>query len=207
MDCQMPLVDGYEATRRIRAQQSAGERTPIVALTANALQGDRERCLAAGMDDYLAKPFSRAALEAILDRWVPVGGGGGAQSSRSLSPALGMAYIDSQALAEVQAMDHDGSLINGIIALYQQDGAALLLAIRGAYEREDAAALAFAAHTLKSSSGCVGARDVLSLCATFEARARTSGELCSIAELIALDTAFHASCAALSGYLTPSVAP
>jgi two-component system, sensor histidine kinase and response regulator len=207
MDCQMPLVDGYESTQRIRAQQPIAERTPIVALTANALHGDRERCLAAGMDDYLAKPFSRSALKVILDRWVPVDSGAGAETGRSTSPARDTACIDGQALAEVQAIDHDGTLVSGIIALYQQDGADLLRAIRVAYEHDDIAALAFAAHTLKSSSGCIGARDVLSLCATVETRARASGERCTAAELIALEDAFHASCVALSGYLQPDVMP
>lgn len=68
MDCRLPLMDGYEATRRIRQH---GAQLPIIALTANALQGDRERCLAAGMNDYLSKPFKRTDLQRILQRWLP----------------------------------------------------------------------------------------------------------------------------------------
>ena len=70
LDCRLPVVDGYEATRRIR-QLPQGRDLPIIALTANALQGDRERCLEAGMNDYLAKPFKRTDLEQILQRWLP----------------------------------------------------------------------------------------------------------------------------------------
>lgn len=70
MDCRLPLMDGYEATRQIR-QQAKGRNVPIIALTANALQGDREACLTAGMNDYLAKPFKRADLQRILQRWLP----------------------------------------------------------------------------------------------------------------------------------------
>ena len=69
MDCQMPVMDGLAAARAIRAAESAGHRVPIVALTGNAMPGDREACVAAGMDDYLAKPFSLTALRATLDRW------------------------------------------------------------------------------------------------------------------------------------------
>jgi CheY-like chemotaxis protein len=69
MDCQMPVMDGLSAVRAIRAAEPAGKRIPIVALTGNAMPGDREACLAAGMDDYLAKPFSLKALRNILDKW------------------------------------------------------------------------------------------------------------------------------------------
>ncbi|MNR06074.1 Autoinducer 2 sensor kinase/phosphatase LuxQ [compost metagenome] len=70
MDCRLPIVDGYQATERIR-QLPGCARLPIIALTANALQGDRERCLKAGMNDYLAKPFKRTDLQQILQRWLP----------------------------------------------------------------------------------------------------------------------------------------
>ncbi|WP_371226353.1 ATP-binding protein [Pseudomonas sp. QE6] len=72
MDCRLPVLNGYEATRQIRSRPG-GEQVPIIALTANALQGDRETCLEAGMNDYLAKPFKRAELQRILQRWVAPG--------------------------------------------------------------------------------------------------------------------------------------
>ena len=69
MDCQMPVMDGYEATRLLRSHENASNRIPVIALTANALAGDRENCMAAGMDDYLPKPFGLTELQEIINKW------------------------------------------------------------------------------------------------------------------------------------------
>ncbi len=201
MDCQMPVVDGFEATRRIRAAERDSARNTIVALTANALQGDRDRCLAAGMDDYLTKPFSRASLAALLDQWLSSRAAPTASPDQIRKVDPERATLDVQALSDVRSMDDDGSLLQGIITMFLHDGAGLTAAIREAQGEGDTAGIAFAAHKLKSSSGCVGAREVAAICAQIEASARIDRSVCSDTELDVLDAAFAATCGALTAYL------
>ena len=73
MDCQMPVMDGFEATKLIREREGTSRHTHIIAVTANAMEGDRDRCIAAGMDDYLAKPFRAGDLRRVLGKWLPGG--------------------------------------------------------------------------------------------------------------------------------------
>jgi CheY-like chemotaxis protein len=89
MDCQMPELDGYEATREIRRREAAQEHIPIVALTAHAMNGAQPECFAAGMDDYLSKPLDRVKLRACLVRWAQQG------NRRECTAARGVSLVDS----------------------------------------------------------------------------------------------------------------
>jgi signal transduction histidine kinase/DNA-binding response OmpR family regulator len=168
MDCQMPVMDGFIATRKLREREAQKKKDPtrVVALTANALAGDREACLAAGMNDYLAKPFTLAQLRNIL---LP------SKVSRS---AANKVTLDNAAIDAVRQLDPDGSdrLLARLIALYRDDSSQLLADIDNGLKTGDAEAVARAAHTLKSSSANLGATNVAAIARQIESSAR-SGEL------------------------------
>jgi len=186
MDCQMPEMDGYQATaeiRRLEAEQRSKGTTPIIALTANALEGDRQRCLDAGMDDYLAKPFSRSELRTCMERWL-----GGTPEKRAVPPAPAAPVppgdakqeesqrptIDPKALAEVRQMggSADPDLVPRVIRLYLAESVKLLESIDKALDTDDVPTLQRAAHSLKSSSGMVGALTLAQLSREIEELAR-----------------------------------
>lgn len=163
MDCQMPRMDGFEATRALRARERGGSRTPVIALTANVLEGDRAACLAAGMDDYLPKPFDRAGLRAALRRWLPAGGGPGPRAA-----------LDPAALDAIRALNpaRAEALVRKVAAAYLASAPAALAELRACAEAGDAEGLGFQAHALKSSSAHVGARAMVEIARVLEREAR-----------------------------------
>jgi CheY-like chemotaxis protein/HPt (histidine-containing phosphotransfer) domain-containing protein len=160
MDCQMPEMDGYEATRLIRRREAAATtpaHLPIIAMTANALQGDREKCLAAGMDDYIAKPINPTELQAVLTRWTAPRDRetvGPSSAEQPHSPATSLVLAEADALARVGG---DRMLLGELAAIFMAECPELVAALRAGVERNDAQAVYHAAHTLKGAMGNFGA--------------------------------------------------
>jgi two-component system sensor histidine kinase/response regulator len=172
MDCHMPEMDGFEATREIRARESSsgGKRMPIVALTANAMAHDREECLNAGMDDHLSKPFSMQTLQDMLDRWMARAP---AHAAAAQSPAPA-AVIDRQVLDQLGKVRTNGKpeLLTRVINLYLTESPKLMQKLKQAAGAGDAPEIARSAHSLKSSSANVGAKVLSRYCEDLEGSAR-----------------------------------
>lgn len=200
MDCQMPEMDGFDTTREIRRREARGvKRTPIIAITANVLHGDRERCLAAGMDDYVAKPVRREDLAAVLARWQP-DGAGSADERTTVRPEKGdngAAIVNPMVLAELRQLDETGELLVTLIRHFLDETPQLLAAMQSALSQADATALAEAAHALKGSSGNLGAHRLQRLCGELQRLGRAH-ELASVVDRLAdLEAEFAATRAVL----------
>jgi len=178
MDLQMPRMDGITATQAIRALPGRKAKTVIVAMTANAMTGDREACLDAGMDDYLAKPIDRRRLASLLDRWSgklaemrgPVPTGNGAREELPL--------IDAEAMADLRDSLGENSFRN-LLGRFHQSMPARLAELRQA---ADAAALARAAHGLRGAALNLGFARLGQCLETLEARAKSGGEVGGLVE-------------------------
>jgi CheY-like chemotaxis protein len=153
MDCQMPTMDGLTATGEIRERErmSGAARVPIIALTANAMEGDRERCLAAGMDDFLSKPFTQQQLATLLRRWLALR----VLPESERRDMSRVPLIDSAVLRNIAALAKP-ALLNSMIDLYLQHSPSLIGAIEAAAANMQAEALSQAVHTLKSSTSNLG---------------------------------------------------
>ena len=177
MDCHMPVMDGYQATAALREREAAGaRRLPVVALTANAMDGDRNQCLAAGMDDYLSKPYTKKQLQQILSRWLQAApaetekpGGASPQTaavaatSATTSPVE--PAIDMKVLDQYREFDPSGglSLAHQIMQVYRDSSGETVQQVERAIAEGDAETMRRSAHTLKSSSANVGAMALSSL--------------------------------------------
>ncbi|MBW1689088.1 MAG: response regulator, partial [Deltaproteobacteria bacterium] len=186
MDCQMPKMDGFAATREIRAREKAGRdsgsearRLPIIALTAHAMWGDRQECLAVGMDDYLTKPFTKDELRELLGRWLP---GSGDTASRPEESAADRSTaeepesdprFDPAVLRRLADLGQGDEFVSRVVDKYLSSSAGLLAALRDAVAASDPKAVAAAAHPLKSSSAQIGAVRLSALCKEFEALGRS----------------------------------
>jgi len=189
MDCQMPEMDGYEATREIRRREGPSRHTTIIAMTANAIAGDREKCLAAGMDDYISKPVREEELTAMLARWTPQANVAG-DDSAVREPASG---IDRETLDALRKLQTE-SRPNALTDLFIKDSVERLAEMRAALERADVRGVARTSHALKGSSGTLGATRMAGLCEIIENRSH-AGSLQGVAILLeALEEEFSRVC-------------
>jgi CheY-like chemotaxis protein/HPt (histidine-containing phosphotransfer) domain-containing protein len=167
MDCEMPALDGYAATRRLRQEESekdSGLHTPVLGLTAHTGAQQEEQCRQAGMDALLAKPLRPPMLREVLARWLAAAAHA---PGTSATPAAGADELDA-----VRAMF--GSDFADLAALYRNDGPLRLAALRTACDRRDRALLATVAHALGGSSASIGASGLATLCRELELRARAA---------------------------------
>jgi CheY-like chemotaxis protein len=190
MDVQMPEMDGLEASRAIWAEWPAESRPRIIAMTANVMAEDRQECLAAGMDDFVAKPVRVDELVAALAKSPPLVGRAvpataavqGASDAESSPPA---ALLDPAALERMREMaGGDAGFLKEMFETFLVDAPVMLAEMRQALEREDAATLRLAAHSLKSNSADFGATELADLCRELEMMAKT-GALEGAAEKLA----------------------
>ena len=191
MDCQMPVMDGYDATRAIKADLGPDERLPILALTANALDGAWEACEASGMDDMLAKPFRRDQLVEMLTKWLGVDTAPVESEPQKEQP--GSELFDPMALEPLREVERAGvpNMVARTIEKYLEYSPDLLEQLGRALDEGDAKTVGRLAHSLKSSSASVGAVAVSTTCAEIEAMVAADEPLETVktrlAALLALD--------------------
>jgi signal transduction histidine kinase/CheY-like chemotaxis protein/HPt (histidine-containing phosphotransfer) domain-containing protein len=206
MDVQMPEMDGLEATRQIRARPIPPERGDrpirIVAMTANAMQGDRDACLEAGMDDYLAKPIRPEELAAALAATPARSTGAtadarGAVSADAEPAAADHVTLDASAIARMRSIAPDDASFDLLVTSFLDNGATLLVQLADAAETGDVDVLRRTAHTLKSNATSFGATQLAELCAELESQTRRDAVVDAHRQVQAITVAFDGARRAL----------
>jgi signal transduction histidine kinase/CheY-like chemotaxis protein/HPt (histidine-containing phosphotransfer) domain-containing protein len=173
-DLHMPAMDGYELTAAIRAHERGPYRIPILALTANALEGEAERCRAAGMDDYMSKPLQLADLKAALERWLPLHGAGPDAQAGASHDGRARAVVDVKVLEGL--VGDDPAVVLDFLQDFQRSAGVIAQALRAACAAADMSRISAQAHKLKSSACTVGALALGELCAQIEAAGKAGSE-------------------------------
>jgi CheY-like chemotaxis protein len=200
MDVHMPEMDGLEATRTICASWPAAQRPRIVAMTANAIQGNREMCLAAGMDDYLAKPIRVDELVTALSQCWPRTS---CQQEATATPDCAM--LDRAALDQLlESVGGDRGFLDEMLALYFEDASGQIAALRAALDAGDVDGLGRAAHCLKSTSASFGALRLAAACKELETLVRSADLGQAAARVALIQTEYTAAEAALKANQMPA---
>jgi signal transduction histidine kinase/DNA-binding response OmpR family regulator/HPt (histidine-containing phosphotransfer) domain-containing protein len=198
MDCQMPVLNGFEATQRLRELEFGD--VPVIAMTASAMSKDRERCLAAGMNDYLSKPVLKAELERMLEKWTQPAPFAASDSARVSAAPLPFSsktdlvhtmnpsdpVLDPSVISSLRELggDDDPGLFSELVGMFLSDTPERLRALSEALDHNDPGALERAAHALKSSSANLGALGLSVLFRDIEAAGRAK-DLSKAAPLVA----------------------
>lgn len=204
MDCQMPIMDGFEATASIRQREAdmGLPAIPIIALTANAISGDREHCLARGMDDYLSKPFAQEQLHDVLARWLPTRKARSDAGAASADAALGnnriaapapvvSIEIDQQVIRQLRELRE--GLLPRIIGLFRSSSPPLLAQLETAVAQRDADLLYKTAHNFKNSAANLGLVELAAACRDCEAKARQGNLEHAEQQLLSIQTLYGLS--------------
>ncbi|MEM7584030.1 MAG: ATP-binding protein [Acidobacteriota bacterium] len=196
MDCRMPELDGYETTRRIRQSETGDRRTVIIAVTAHAMKGERERCLEAGMDDYVSKPLRSSDLETMLDRWLFADTELAGSQTRGAAPEAEAGSPRDRAMEPLASMEKLGEssgrdLVAQMFDLFRVEGPKRLEAMKLALVESDADLMARTAHSLAGSAIYLGAPELVEVCRELErlAEAETLEPCAPLLETVASEVA------------------